>query len=75
MSDKWEYKTILNRPSSLDEVLNNYGKQGWEVLSSGMSPDGQNLRILLKRKMPAKIDKDYNGDQGTGCPESAGGFS
>jgi hypothetical protein len=36
MSERWQYKTVSIPPTQrdqLDEILNNYGEAGWELVS------------------------------------------
>ncbi len=49
-SSKWEYKDI-SYPihGSLEESLNAYGREGWEVVAVVFIPTQERFRIILKR--------------------------
>ncbi len=58
--EQFEYKILEFKPKSvwsatvdyvaMGEELNNYGRQGWEVVSNVYQPNTATLMLILKRK-------------------------
>jgi len=49
---KWEYKTAIHKGWLLDDLLNEYGEDGWELVSVNIAstgPDG--LYCVFKREV------------------------
>ena len=51
MSEKitWEYFTAPVLIHATKQILDNYGAEGWELVTVIPGPDGQNLVAYLKR--------------------------
>ena len=50
VQQQWEYRDLYGRPfESFVEMLNNKGKQGWDVVN--VFSEGTQYRALLKRPL------------------------
>ena len=54
---QWEYKTIPTDYGFDEKVLNQLGKEGWDVTATGTNINGGVNKLLLKR--PKSKDDDY----------------
>ena len=52
---KWEYKVLsyYNLPSDIEQILNEYGSEGWELT---VSPAPVGITLIFKR--PVSISKN-----------------
>jgi hypothetical protein len=49
----WEYATVPLLIHSTKQILDTWGKEGWELVCVVPSPDGGNPVAYLKRPRPA----------------------
>lgn len=55
MIPNWEYRIIHLRTIS-DQILNDYGAVGWELVSLAPDPSDPSVTVcILKRQVPAAI--------------------
>jgi hypothetical protein len=51
---RWEYATVPVIPHSAQEILNNWGEDGWELVTVFAAPDVPGLVAYFKRPLAAK---------------------
>ena len=49
---KWEYQTVALLSHATKQILDNWGADGWELVSIIPGPNPQNLVAYFKRPLP-----------------------
>jgi hypothetical protein len=50
---KWEYATVPLLVHATKQILDNWGEDGWELVSVVPGPNPENMVAYLKRPKPA----------------------
>lgn len=59
---QWEYRSIMlgtswspMKDEEMEDILNEWGEDGWEVLAVVPVPNGMKVRIIAKRKLDLRV--------------------
>lgn len=51
---RWEYVSVPLIPHAAQEILNNWGEDGWELVTVFSPPDVGGVVAYMKRPLPEK---------------------
>lgn len=54
----WEYVTHWSSGLSVDKALNDYGKDGWELVTIACDPEDGGQGLFFKRRKIVKVDNE-----------------
>ncbi len=64
---KWEYRVLTwgsawksNKDEDLEALLNEWGEEGWEVISAVHPPNSDKIKLIAKRPLTYVRRREHN---------------